>query len=310
VEGINVPDFGVAEGQYARIKSTMKKADNLDVTRATVNGFNPQAIYPKYMIKVNGGAGDALVVSDTNKNQFFTGYTPEDDKPIKIPILVCDAQWDAKGNTAPWTSSVLTSGSFASLNVETGKEIIDPPLQGGGLYVSGTWEAAESDGSGGWINHRSGNLSDADLSIDPGRNSLSKVKVGLPAGVGPVTADTRITINNLAVKGAASYLGESFNHRILAVYNDSTELDKADFQNTIAHEIGHAFHQVIKGDPAGGVAGIPKHPIQKDLGQGNHCRYKTDKCVMYDAGPIKGSLNRYCEKCHPYLLVTDFSHIT
>ena len=53
---------------------------------------------------------------------------------------------------------------------------------------------------------------------------------------------------------------------------------------------------------------MPKHPKQLNAkNQGNHCRNLTDKCVMYDSGPIKGSLNRYCDMCHPYMLVQDMS---
>jgi hypothetical protein len=76
--------------------------------------------------------------------------------------------------------------------------------------------------------------------------------------------------------------------------------DPVDFQNTIAHEIGHAFKQVTKVRPAG----IPAHPHQYDK-QGSHCRHATDKCVMYESGPIVGSFNRYCDVCHPYVLVQD-----
>jgi hypothetical protein len=75
-----------------------------------------------------------------------------------------------------------------------------------------------------------------------------------------------------------------------------------DFQNTIAHEIGHSFRQVAK--PASIATGIPAHPKQYDK-QGSHCSNLTNKCVMYESGPIAGSLNRYCDMCHPYVLVNN-----
>jgi hypothetical protein len=31
---------------------------------------------------------------------------------------------------------------------------------------------------------------------------------------------------------------------------------------------------------------------------------------MYESGPQPGSLNRYCDVCHPYLLLQDFSKHT
>ena len=67
--------------------------------------------------------------------------------------------------------------------------------------------------------------------------------------------------------------------------------------------------EVPKGDPANGMTGIPAHPNQADEGFGNHCRVDTDKCVMYDSGPIAGSYNRFCDSCHPYLLAQDMTRL-
>lgn len=315
VEGISVPSLAPAIGQYANVRAEMTAGPEISISRADVNGFNPRAIYPMYMVRVNGGNADALVISDSNKHQFFTGYSADPARPVEIPIVVCDAQWDAGGNTAAVSSPTVPASSFP-IELRTDKLMIDPPLQGGSLLVSGTWVAGEWDpaaggGAGGWTNVRSGALTPDLLSINPSRDDLRKVRIALPAGVGAVTPQTRVQIKDLVCQGAnGPYLGESFNKRILAVYEPKDELHRNDFQNTIVHEIGHAFNQVIKGDPAGGIAGIPKHPHQKDKGQGNHCRYLTNKCVMYDSGPIVGSLNRYCDVCHPYLLVQDMTRIT
>jgi hypothetical protein len=312
VEGINCPEFDGAIAQYDRVKVDMIKAADLSVPRATVNGYNPQAIYPKYMIEVNGGNGDALVVSDANKPQFFTTFAAAADKPNMIPVLVCDAQWDPHpdGDTNAVSPPAVKASSFpVSLNV--GKKILTPPLQGGDLVVTGTWMAAEWDaaanaGAGEWTNVRNDDLSDADVTVDSTRDSLMKVSIALPAGVGPTTAQTSVWIENLSLQAAKSYLGELSEKRILAVYKPT---EPADFQNTIAHEIGHAYHQVIEGSPAGAVKGVPKHPNQKDMGQGNHCRNLVNQCVMYDSGPIATSLNRYCDMCHPYLLLQDMTSI-
>jgi len=94
-----------------------------------------------------------------------------------------------------------------------------------------------------------------------------------------------------------------------------------DFQNTIAHEVGHAYSQVMypstttPHNEAVAVQAqtnpmkVPQHPNSKDEEQGNHCRHVRNICVMYDSGPTEGSLNRYCDICHPYLLVLDMSKI-
>jgi hypothetical protein len=309
VAGLTPREFTDAAGQYTRVKAEMKQATDLTVLRATVNGYSPQAIYPKYMVQVNGGTNEILLVSDTNKGQFFSGFTAAKDKPNMIPILVCDAQWDPTKQESARSFSKLRTSRFP-LAVDVGKKVLSPPLQGAGLalLVSGKWRAAEKNGAS-WANDRNGDLLATDIEIDPSRDSLQKIKVKLPSGVGATTAKTRVWLTNLVVHCANSYLGESFQKRILAVYEPS---NPEDFQNTIVHELGHAYSQVIQNDPAGGVTGIPAHPAQLDAAhQGNHCRVLVNKCVMYDSGlPAGQSDNRYCDVCHAYLLVQDMKTIT
>lgn len=306
VDGAAFPGTAAAEGQYDRVKATFKRTDSdVVLSQATVGAMKPPAIYPKYMVYVNGGNVDAVVVSDTNKAQFFKSVKSEADKPVKIPIIVCDAQWDPGGS-----SGAISSGALAAnfpLAVDMGTLVIDPPLQGGDLFVSGTWRARDPDGSGGWTNERSGSLAKGDVFVDPGRTGLQHVAVRVPAGVAPV-AGTRISIRNLVVKGAnGPYLGEysSKTKRILSVYDQSSAADMADFPNTLVHEIGHSFNQVKHVQDEG----VPNHPNQMDLGQGNHCRTATNKCVMYDSGPIAGSYSRFCDVCHPYLQLVDMTQL-
>jgi len=288
-----------AEGQYTLVKADMLITPELPVTRKKVDKFSPQAIYPRYMVKLGAGADDALVVSDSNKASFFSGYKAEGDKPIKIPLLICDAQWDKGGNCSSVDWPDIPAAVFP-LNVGTDKLVLTPPLQGGNLRVSGKWVAKEPDGAGGWKNVRKGSYKNSDFSVDPARTDLKDVQVALPAGAAPIKPDTVIDIEDLVIKGAdGPYLGEydTSKKRILSVFDPAQPVD---FQNTIAHEIGHSLHQVTETRPAG----IPKHPHQY-LRQGSHCRFDTNKCVMYQSGPIPGSLNRYCDVCHPYLLVQD-----
>lgn len=305
VENFSVPNLAPAVAQYDLVKAEMKQAGDLVVTHADVSKYKPQAIYPMYMVRVNG-TGDALVVSDRNKNQFFTGYTAEADKPIKVPILICDAQWDANGDTGVVQASAKITDF--PLDVAMNKVVLNPPLQGGKLLVKGgKWEAARRDqtangGKGAWADVQQGQLVDTDLSINASRDSLNKVTIAKPRGIDRTKLPTHVWIE-FAVQGAAEYLGESFNKRILAVYDPKYP---DDFQNTIVHELGHAFAQVPSNAPA---TGIPVHPIQANAGQGNHCRQDGDKCVMYDSGPITDSYNRFCDICHPYLLVQDMFEI-
>ncbi len=313
VEGINIPALTGAVGQYERVNSKMEAASSITISRTEVDSFNPKAIYPEYMVKINGGNSDALVVSGSNKTQFFSSYSSEADKPVKIPVLVCDAQWDAGGMSS--AIDIDDKATSFPLDITTNKLVINPPLQGGDLLATGDWLAAEWDrtanaGTGDWVNVRHGPLANTDSTVNPSRSYLNQVTLSVPSGVGKTTPDTHIWLSNIIIQGAKGpYLGESFNKRILAVYDSSTQLDRDDFQNTISHEIGHAFQQVVRGSPAGGINGIPAHPNQLDLGQGNHCRHLANKCVMYDEGPIVGSLNHFCDVCHPYLLVQDMTKI-
>jgi hypothetical protein len=139
-----------------------------------------------------------------------------------------------------------------------------------------------------------------------------------------------IEVKLRGVKGP--FLGESAGKQILAVYDPS---DPIDFQNTITHEMGHAYNQTPgAGDQSPGLAGHPHHYIEHG-GTGPHCStilkdgkeakgvevdgpdpenpgktmkfYDTGICVMFHSGPQPGCLNRYCETCLPYVKATDFS---
>jgi len=112
---------------------------------------------------------------------------------------------------------------------------------------------------------------------------------------------TRIKIFGLHVQCAQSFLGTSYADGIV---NAFTVNDVTDFVNTVNHETGHSFKQVTPIRPGN----APAHPL-KYANQGNHCAYDNESCVMYESGPIAGSLNRFCPVCHPYLLVADMSDV-
>ncbi len=323
-----MPDFTGAGGaidQYKPLRAEFIQHTDLVIPRATANAFNPQAIYKRYMIEVNGGQDDAIVVSEPNKGQFFNTFVAQGDKPNMIPVMVCDAQWDpADTNTKPARSPARRKNAFpVDIDADVdgdGFGVLDPPLQGANLLISGTWKAREWDdtlkgGKGGWGATRSGPLAAGDVDINPARDSLTKVRVRLPDAANATHA-TVAWIEDLIVAKANIYLGESFQKRILAVYDPK---EPVDFQNTIAHEVGHAYAQVMypgTTSPHGravpvqartGRLKLPKHPNAVDMKQGNHCRHLVNLCVMYDSGPTLGSMNKFCPICHPYLLVVDMS---
>jgi hypothetical protein len=284
----------------------MEAAPDLSIPKATVQGYNPQAIYPRYMIEANGGNADALVVSDNNKGQFFSSCAADADRPVKIPILVCDAQWDPDGNSSSIDLTGRVDASVLPANIAIDKRVLDPPLQGGNLIVSGTWTAlALNPVTNKWDRKGAANspFAAGDIDIDPNRSDTNEIRIKRPAAM-PGDA-THLIIKSISVQGAASYLGEysPSTKKILVVHDPNQPIDSV---NSIVHEVGHAFNQV----PKGSVDGVPAHPIQVDLGQGNHCRHLTDKCVMFDSGRPDGySLNEFCEKCHPHVLVEDMAKL-
>ena len=262
------------------------------------------------MVTKAGGGGNVLLVSDLNKNSFFTGLADEADKPIKVPILVCDAQWDTGPDTNAFNSGWVTAWPVTAA---TNRLLVKPYLDGGALLVSGEVQCTAPDGGGGWVTGPTAQLTEANLTIDPGRGAKFKeVVVNLPAAVDNwVNANpgANVAVVGLVLRGAKGpYLGESFGKNILAVYEPA---EAADFQNTITHELGHGFQQTLRaGKQVAAAPALKTQYISYDsdgMSTGSHCNHSTNKCVMYESGPIVGSLNRYCDDCHPYLLSLDMT---
>jgi len=287
------------------VKAVMNKRPPVRFTQAQVGALALPSLLAEYMFKVKGGDGLRFNASDANQNQFFGGVPAEGEHPIKVPILTCDFNW---GNERP--SAVVANfnrpASGFPINVDTDVHACDPPLQGGALIAAGDWTAAEWDatangGGGDWINVRNGALAVGDVDIDKKRNSINAVRVNVPAGAGATTADTTVWVSNLSVNGAPDdFLG---GYKIQGVSNIVCVFDPkdtGDYQNTVVHELGHAFFQTRGVSPG---AGIPANPNFIQNPTGPHCTYNGNKCVMFTSGPIAGSLNRYCPDCHPHMLV-------
>jgi len=227
--------------------------------------------------------------------------TPAADKPVKIPMLNAHALWAAKPGVsgAKDTGWVDLSTNPFPIPVVFDRELLNPPLQGGTLFNAGDWEASDWDaaangGTGDWVNPRNGTLTDADLSLDPHRSSPFRAEIAGIKGLVP-GARTRVHVFNLTVRGADNFLGTSYADGIVSAYSPN---DQQDFINTINHELGHSFAQVANAQPAG----IPGHPLQYEQ-DGSHCNYQNKSCLMYECGPQPIHLDRYCEVCHPYVLV-------
>ncbi len=329
VQGVAVQGYGNAADAYRKVKVEMVASKEVVISRSDANKITPKCIYPKHMVNyyrgptnayVNnfpGDTGDGLVVGDNNEKKFFGKKVKKKDEPVMVPMMNVHGLWIADGDTGAESAPREESTTFpVSLTMD--KKVINPPLQGGDLLVSGTWEAQDwrppvaevvatatvagtPAVAGAWINRRTGNLANGDIELDPNRSDPRAVRVKVPAGVVVASGGgkkTRITIKDVVVRGAATFLGTSYDDGIV---NKFTPNDMQDFINTINHELGHSFKQVKTGPPTG----VPAHPHQY-VNQGSHCSHATDKCLMYQSGPIAGSLNEYCPVCHPYVLIEGF----
>ena len=335
VEGLLVSGFRDAPDTYKDVKAVMAPGTVVEMPRTTADGISPPVIYPKHMVSyyVQAGSyrnnypgdnGDALIVGDTNRSQFFSLAHAEADKPVMYAMMNTHALWIPGGtdgvpvNVGPFTHPFALAGAFP-VSITTNNELIDPPLQGGTLLVTGQgrWDAEDwiphgdpttptgpnaPPGSppGQWGNARNGTLAATDVSLDPNRSDPRAFRVAKPAAV-VVATYTRIKLSAVKVQCAASFLGTSYADGIVNAY---TLNDEQDFVNTINHETGHAFLQATATRPGS----APAHPLQYEK-SGSHCAFDAKKCVMYESGPIAGSLNRYCPVCHPYLLVADMSTV-
>ena len=325
VQGINNPPLTKAVGQYGRVRALMDAAPTLDVDKASISGG--PAIYPRYMIAPGGGTADALVVSDLNRNSFFAGYAAVPERPLEMPILICDAMLRhilRSGNPAHSDALNLNGKTRASFPLALGLNcsglpgtfyVVKPSVDSATIVVAGTWKIYQKEADNTVSLEHTGNWVDADIELEETRASVNRISIKFPStaptGVAWDPAKTYVDITGLVIRGARSILGISTTVSgvkvNVAVYDPTEE---EDFHNTIVHELAHAFGQVPKGNPANGVVGVPAHPNQADEGFGNHCRVDTDKCVMYDSGPIVGSYNKFCDECHPYMLVQDMARMT
>jgi len=318
VAGVQVQGFGNAADTYKDVKAVMEAADAVEMSRSDADNIRPRVIYPKHMLSyyldtntnayVNnypGDASDGLAVGDATESKFFKLVKKSGRRPVEVPMLNAHGLWVADGRSASQNLPWVEQPAFPIV-LDADKELLDPPLQAGKtLLYEGKWEAEDWDpaanaGAGAWVNRRGHDFVAADISLDPSRSDAHTFQVSQPAGLNPA-AKTRFRIKGLRLYGAITYLGTSYADGIVNCY---TPNDEVDFINTINHELGHSFKQVTKVVPNG----VPAHPLQYDK-QGSHCNYQKKSCLMYESGPQKDHLDRYCPTCHPYVLVQDMSSV-
>jgi hypothetical protein len=265
----------------------------------------PQTFYPEYMFNLKSKSTAPVAnIGDYNKDQLAALLDRPVDQPVKRHLMVCAYQCDPYGTKTGKSEPVETdmSGKYVNIGIAGILYAVAPEMENGGsMAVSAHWYR-ESDKT-------EKPIPVTDVRVPRPRQTRGHIQVKLPAIVPPPSvADPVYVVAECNM--AKGFLGESFSTRhTLAVY-DPKEND--DYFDTITHEFGHSFNQTPR--PGKQPKSLPKHPKQKDKGQGNHCRVNDGKegketkfqCVMYDAGPMKWGIHKFCPKCQPYVLAENF----
>lgn len=297
--------------KYAAANVEMKALDDIELDAGEV-AVVPKAIYKEYMVKTGGGNTDKFVATDYNMHHFYAKVTPDADKPIKVPMLLCQANFGDAGVSGAVNNIQVRIDAFPR-EVQTNMCALTPCIDDNAkdLMASGEWRLFKKDATNTWQEIESGDLQAADVTIVQTRTNKQCVRINKPSNITNRDADTLVVIDNFTINGAKSFLGGYFSDTktLLSVYDPSSPND---FHNTIVHELGHAFSQVIR--PADTTSlGLPRHPLQEDRGSGNHCNHKASSkfdCVMYYAGLSGDPVLKWCDVCKPYVLATDMAELS
>jgi hypothetical protein len=293
--GFAIPTRDPAIRAFERVKTTLAEASEVTFQPASAP---TGTYYKKWMFKPGAADVNAAVIGKHNKAHFFSLLNTVAGETPKAHIVVCELQWDtaaASGVTGPYEITSFTTqpdGTRISNEIRVALDrqrgIINPPLQGGDLVVTGQWSM---DGTT-WED-----LDPNPIVIKPNRTSVRHIKVKLPAAAPNPTIAAPVKVRLDLQVASGPWLGESDGPNVLAVYNG----DDVDFCDTITHEIGHSLEQTAK-QPL--PSGVVNHPYQYDQ-NGSHCNYQlsTSPCVMYESGPQPAGLHRFCDECHPYLII-------
>lgn len=297
--GHPAPQPTLAEAAYTDVKASMTLAGTVNYTPATAP---PSTFYPEFQMVGGNSATPKAVVGDHNKATLASSlFVANTRQPVKAHAVICDFQYDT--DTPANGSRTLTAPpAGGTVQVVMNKPVFDPPLQGGALVVSATFQV----GSGPRVT-----IPAANVSIVAPRANDREVTVTLPATAPAPSAAKPIRVR-LRCQGAdGPFLGESFGNGQVLVVFDPTQVP--DYNDTIAHEFGHAFGQAHGISHPSSTAvppppTIPLHPNSTNTGAGCHCG--NTACLMFASGPQAAATHKWDQDCHPYLLVEDLSKIS
>lgn len=285
-DGYNPPKPSKAEEAYAKVFAEMVKAAEKKFKKEDMPvDLRDRTILKEYMLKTGGANKDVAAIGAHNKNEFTKEpiYKSEPDKhPLKAHLIICEYQCDPTTDNA---GNPAYTGLGKFILTKNGQEITLPQGSGGpivckpalragrNLVVTGEWSKKLVP----W--HKEGDLTDANIDIDPDRASTLSVKIDLSRGGtgAPVPAPSKMVYVKLQVDTAKDFLGESFGKgQILCVYRPAaaagTQGSAEDYNDTVAHELGHMWNQTP--EPTKQPKSLKDHPLQYvgHGGTGSHCR--------------------------------------
>jgi hypothetical protein len=325
-KNITLPNRILTSQAFEKCFIEIEEVDEEKYDPTSISGLVEHELW---QFDMSGSTRKVVCVGDINKAKFTSLFKPPKDttKP-KAHMVMCDVQWDSQMGSpkdfSPSTREFSINYKNSAGNSYLG--VFDPPL-GGGSIVRRPSIWVWNDGS----KTHQGNLNDSNVAIEKSRGHYSEVKIKLPAVCPPSCPCGRpgTAINptplkkasvRLTLKGATGpWAGESGRpgdpQCLIVINNDVNE-----FNNTIAHEIGHLFKAVRKDT---NWKGIPDHPHQyeKHGGQGSHCKedaaqhptrvdqdgnpiFVGGTCVMFH---VAVGNTVFCDNCSVDMRVRDVS---
>lgn len=316
-----VPPMAAAISAMAKVKIEMELSKDVSFDASALPSTVVGVFYKEWQLQSGGTETEKFVIGTHNSDYFRGQFDTSGGQAPIVNIMVCDAQWDGLVKYTDGTTAPMTSGAVGPIDVKSYSDaatrttaefrvplpnkraIINPPLSGGDLLVSGTWQS--HDGA------QNGTLSNADLVVEKSRTSLSHLKVKLPSTAPTPTATEPVKITLNVKIGSGSWLGESDGAHILAVIPKPAVM--YDFCDTVVHEVGHSFNQA-RGSSSHPVlpAGVTAHTVRYDE-NGSHCHNGSTggnvtppaPCVMWASGPQANGIRCFCKVCHPFMLIDE-----
>jgi len=298
--GHTAPQPTTAEAAYARVKATMTLADTVEYTAATAP---PHTFYQEFQMAGGSSLTPKAVLGSHNRTQLARLVRPNPRQPVKAHALIGDFLYSPDSAVATG-SRILRSGQGAGrvVKLAMNKPVFNPPLRGGPLVM---WAVYQVGATG--LPER---IPDGNVSIVAPRADDKEVTVLLPPTTPRPTARAQVTVTVLCQAAKGPLLGKSFRRgRVLVEFDPN---DVPSYNDSVAHEIAHAFGQVHGIDAPSKPAipppaNVPRHPNSTNTGSGCHCGNRA--CIMFASGPEPSASHKFDRACHPYLLVENLSRI-